>query len=175
MLLLALLAAAAAAPSNPPIEPLTRAFDPLSKGTAGLEFTLPGGGTPTVGATYLIADDLAARLDFGLDAVLAPSGTPATFSIGFGMRFHAPRRGPVGLFLTPSITFGREMINPTDAAEYITFGGGFGAEYFFTDHLSAGGILGLGLKFGNIGAPAGNPGRTQLTTGTSGLVANLYF
>jgi hypothetical protein len=175
MLLALLVAAAAATPaaSTPPIAPLT--FDPLSKGTVGIDFILPGGGAPDVGVTYFLADNMSARLDFGLDAVLSPTGTPATFNIGVGLRFYQWRRGPVAVFLSPAIAFGREKITAIDGAEYITFAGGAGVEYFFTDHLSAGGTLALGLKFGNLGAPAGVPGRTELSTANSGLFANIYF
>ena len=181
-MLLALLAAAAvAAPSSPPLAPLTRDFDPLAKGTVGVQFALPGGGAPDLGVTYFLADNLAARLDFGLDAVLAPSGTPAVFNIGLGLRFYQLHRGPVAAFLAPAFAFGRERINATDGAEFITFSGAVGVEYFFSDHLSAGGQLGLGLKFGNLGAPAGPPPfpappvTARLTTSTSALFASIWF
>ena len=174
-MILALLLAASA---NPSLTPLTRDFDALSKGTAGVEFALPGGGGPTVGITYFIADSLAARVDFSLDAVLSPSGTPATFGIGLAVRSYLPRHGPVGLFFSPAIGFGREVFGvglATEAAEYISLGGAFGAEYFFTDHFSAGGQLGLALRFGNIGGPTGSSVQTRLSTATSGLFASIYF
>ena len=161
MLLLALLVAAAT-PVELPIEPLTRGFDPLAKGSAGVQLALYGNGTGSVGVTYFPADSLAARLDFGLDAVLASgNGTPAQFNIGLGLRFYAARRGPVGLFLSPSVSFGREQI----AA----------GEYFFSDHLSAGGLLALALKVGNLAAAAGFSTRAELTTATSGVLVNIYF
>lgn len=182
-MLVALLVAAAAAPSsaNPPLAPLTREFNPLAKGTMGVSFVLPGGGAPDVGATLFVADDVAARVDFGLDAMLAPSGTPALFSIDFGLRFYGLRRGPVAAFLAPAIAFGRERIAATDAAEYLSFSGALGVEYFFADHLSAGGQLGLGLKLANLGAPVPVGGTVapsvsaRLNTATSALFANMYF
>ncbi|MGZ6141689.1 MAG: hypothetical protein ACXWLM_00030 [Myxococcales bacterium] len=171
-MILALLLAA----SSPSIAPLTPGFDPQGKGVVGVEFALPGGGGTTIGATYFLADNMAARLDFGLDAVLSPSGTPATFSIGVGMRFYQARKSPVAIFLAPSLGFGRELIGTVaDAAEFISLGGAVGVEYFFTDHLSAGGQLGLQLKFGNIGGPTGSSVRTELSTGTSALFASFYF
>ena len=176
-MILALLAAAAVA-STRPLAPLAHDFDPLSKGTVGVQFALPTGGAPDVGLTYFLADNLAARLDFGLDAVLAPSGTPAVFDIALGLRFYTLHHGPVAAFLAPAFAFGREKINATDGAEFITFSGAFGVEYFFTDHLSAGGQLGLGLKFGNLGAPGGPVApsvSTRLTTGTSALFASIWF
>jgi hypothetical protein len=179
-MLLALLLAAATSPT-PPLAPLARDFNPEAKGTMGVEFVLPGGGAPDVGITYFLADGIAARIDFGLDAVLAPSGTPAVFNIGVGLRFYQLRRGPVALFLSPTLAFGREKITATDAAEFLAFSGAAGVEYYFTDHLSAGGQLGLGLRFANLGAsvPAGGtiaPSvTTRLTTATSGLFANIYF
>jgi hypothetical protein len=180
-MILALLVAAAAS-SSPPIAPLTKDFDPLSKGTVGIDFGFPGGGShpisalgSTIGATYFIDNNMAARADFGLDAVLAPSGTPALFSIGVGLRFYQVRRGPVAIYFWPTLIFGREVIPATGAAEYITFAGGAGVEYFFADHFSVGGQLGAGLKFGNIGGPTGSSVSTQLTTATSGLFASIYF
>lgn len=177
-MILALLLAAAAVSSTPPLAPLTRDFDPLSKGAVGVQFALPNGGAPDVGVTYFLADNLAARLDFGLDAVLAPSGTPAVFNIGLGLRFYQLHRGPVALFLAPAVSFGREKITPADGAEFIAFSGAVGVDYYFTDHLSAGGQLGLGLKFGNLGAPGGPAApsvSTTLTTATSALFASIWF
>lgn len=180
MFLLPLIAAAAAAATAapPPLAPLAPPFSFDRKGTAAVQFMLPGGGDPDVGLTYFIADGIAARIDFGLDAVLAPSGTPATFNLGVGLRFYQLKHGPVALFLQPSIVFGREKIAtglPTDAAEYLTFAGGVGVEYFFTDHLSAGGLLSLGLSLHDLGAPAGTQVITELSTATSGLFASFYF
>lgn len=181
-MILAILAAAATASSTPPLAPLAREFDPLSKGTVGVQFALPNGGAPDVGLTYFLADNVAARLDFGLDAVLAPSGSPAVFNIGLGLRFYQLHRGPVAAFLAPAFTFGRERINNgVDGAEFLGFSGAAGVEYFFTPNLSAGGQLGLGLKFANLGAPApafGGPApsvSSRLTTGTSALFASIWF
>jgi hypothetical protein len=177
-MILALLVAAAA--SSPPIAPLTRDFDASSKGTVGFQFGFPlGGSTPvgtgtTIGATYFLDHNLAARVDFGLDAVISPSGTPAAFHIGLGLRSYQYRRGPVGVFLWPAFIFGREVI-ANNGVEFLTFAGGAGVEYFFADHFSVGGQLGVGLKFGNIGGPAGSSVSTQLTTATSGLFASVYF
>ena len=181
-MLLAILAAAATASTTPPIAPLTH-FDPLAKGSVGLEFGFPLGGSmpvgtgSTIGATYLLADNMAVRVDFGLDAILAPSGTPAVFSFGLGLRIYQVRHGPVAIFFFPAFVFGRELFpaTSTTAAEYITFAGGVGAEYFFADHFSISGQLGVGLKFGNLGGITGSSVVTQLTTTTSGLFATVYF
>jgi hypothetical protein len=176
-MILALLVAAAAS-SSPPIAPLTKE-NPESKGTMGVEFELPGNvGAPDLGLTYFLADGLAARVNFGLDALLAPSGAPAVFNIGVELRFYQLRHGPVAAFLAPALAFGREKISATDAAEFLAFSGAVGVEYFFTDHLSAGGQLGLGLKLGNLGAPGGPvapPVSARLTTATSGIFASIYF
>lgn len=177
MVLLPLLAAAATA-TQPPLAPLAPPFSFDQKGNAAVQFALPGGGAPDVGLTYFIADGIAARIDFGLDAVLAPSGTPATFNLGIGLRFYELKHGPVALFLSPSIVFGREKIAtglPADAAEYLTFAGGVGVEYFFTDHLSVGGLLSLGLSLHDLGAPAGTQVTSELSTATSNLFASFYF
>lgn len=178
-MLLAVLALLAAPPA---LAPLTTSFDPLAKGSIGLSFGFPAGGATTVGTgstvgvTYFMNDNFAVRADFGIDAVVSPSGTPVVFDIGLGVRAYQFRRGPVALYLFPQLSFGR--VNPGGAAgasEFINISGGAGAEYFFADHFSVGGQLGIGLNFGNIGGPAGSSVVTQITTATSGLFASVYF
>jgi len=180
-MLLALFALLAAPVTSPAIAPLTTAHDPLSKGSIGFSFAFPVGGSTavgtgsTIGVTYLVNDNLAARVDFGLDAVLSPSGVaPAVFNIGVSLRAYQIRKGPVAVFIFPQLTFGRAVTTGV-AAEFINLAGGAGAEYFFADHFSVGGQLGIGLNFGNIGGPTGSSVITQLTTATSGLFASVYF
>jgi hypothetical protein len=173
MLLLAL-ALLVAAPAQPPLAPLTEAY-PTSKGTIGVSFALPAGGAATIGGMYFINNDLAARVDFGLDAPFSPSGQIATFSIGVGLRFYQAKHDRVAVFLQPSVTFGRAKIDAVTGAEFITFGGAVGVEYFFTNNFSAGATLGLALNLSNIGGPAGSSVGTELATSTSGLFANIYF
>jgi hypothetical protein len=188
MILSALLAAAAAVaqatpelpplPSTAPAPPLQAlpapgwAFD--SKRNLGVEFALPGGGAPTVGITYFVAEAVAARIDFGLDVFFSPTGTPALFNVALGVRFYQLKRERVAVFIAPSFAFGRAR-TATDAAEYIAFGGAAGVEYFFTDHLSAGGQLGLALALANLGGAANSSVITELSTNTSGLFAQIYF
>ena len=179
-MLLALLLLAAPA-SSPGIAPLTPAFDALAKGTMGFQFGFPLGGSTitgggsTVGVTYLLNDNMAARMDFGLDAVLSNGGGPASFAIGLELRLYQFRRGPVAVFLWPALIFGRHAPVPGTGVEYITLAGGAGAEYFFADHFSVGGKLGLGLNFDGLGGPAGSSVVTSITTATSGLFASVYF
>jgi hypothetical protein len=161
-----------AAPS--PIAPLTASNDVMARGTTGVEFTLPGGGVPTVGFTYFLQDNLAVRADLGLNTVFSPSGTPATFSIGVGLRMYQFKRNNVALFLQPALAFGRS-ITGADGTEFISLSGGIGVEYFFFPNLSAGGVLALAFNIGNLGGPAGSSASTSLSTNTSGLFANIYF
>ena len=141
------------------------------------EFNFPVGGGKiavgtgsTIGVTYLLNDNMSVRADFGLDAVLSTGGGPANFTIGAGLRMYQVRKGPVAVFLWPTLIFSR-----AGGLSTITIAGGAGVEYFFAEHLSIGGQLGLGLSFGNIGGPAGSSVTTQLTTATSGLFAAVYF
>lgn len=185
-MLLALIALLAAPVSSPALASLSPRA--LSQGTVGVQFGFPAGGsTPvgfgssTVGVTYFVADNLAARIDFGLAAVLSPSGTPALFNIGVGLRMYQFRRDNVAVFLQPGATLGREILvgaalgGATDATVLIGFSFGLGAEYFFAEHFSVGGVLGAGLNFRNIGGPANSSVQTSLSTSTSGLFASLYF
>lgn len=179
-MLIALLLLAAPAAAQPALAPLTDSFSyPTGKGTAGVSFALPGGGAPTVGMTYFLANDLAARVDLGLDAPFAPSGQIATFSLSVGLRFYQVKHDHVGVFLQPSVAFGRQAFTvapvPPFGAEFIGIGGAVGVEYFFTSNFSAGATLGLALNLTDIGGPAGSSVGVDLSTSTSGLFANIYF
>ena len=181
-MLLAVLALLAAPATTPAIAPLTSSYDPLSKGSFGFSFLFPAGNqTPvgngsTVGVTYLINDNLAGRVDFGLDAQVSPSGKPVLFDIGLSLRAYQLRRGPVAVFIFPEFRFGRILDNLGNGVEFIVLFGGAGVEYFFADHFSIGGQLGVGLTFNNLGGPAANSSVvTTLTTATSGLFASVYF
>src|SRR5437588_7647193 len=105
-MILALLAAAAAA-VQPPIAPLTDVY-PTSKGTTGVSFALPSGGGSAIGVTYFLNNDLAAHVNFGLDATFSPSGTPAGFRLDVDLRFYQLKQNHVGVFLQPSVSFGRD-------------------------------------------------------------------
>jgi hypothetical protein len=184
MLLIALLLAA----PPPPIAPLTTRdpapptpvtvvlpnFDPLGKGSLGLSFQLPGDvGSGQIGATYFLDNNMAVQIEFGLGAVFAPSGTPATFDIGGQLRMYTIHRGPVAVYLAPGAGFGRTVAG-LNASEFIHFDGNVGVEYFFAEHLSVGGQLGLSLQLTNIGGDTGSVG-VSLSTATSGLFASVYF
>jgi len=178
MLLLALLLMAA--PTQPTaVAPSPADTYPTARGTAGVSFFLPGGGDPRIGGTYFFSNDLAARVDFGLNVPISPSGAGQNvlFSLSAGLRFYQLKRNRVAVFLQPVVVLGREP-SPAVAAEpalYFRLGGGVGVEYFFTNHLSAGATLELTLKLANLAGPAGTPGYTSLSTATSGLSANIYF
>jgi len=152
---------------------------PTTKGTAGASFNVSGSGDPTIGATYFLFNDVAVRLDFGLDAPITPGGAGQNtlFSLGGAMRFYPWKRHSVGVFLQPAVTLGREN-SPAVAAEaafFFQFGAGVGVEYFFATHFSLGAVLQLMLKFANLAGPAGTSVFTTLSTATSGLSANIYF
>jgi hypothetical protein len=173
MHLLALLLLAAPATSSPSPD------YPTTKGTAGVSFVLPGGGSPTIGATYFLFNDVALRIDFGLEAPFSPSGAGQNvlFSVGGGLRFYPLKHNHVGVYLEPFAILGRELSPAVtqEAAFFFQLGGGVGVEYFFASHFSAGAVLGLSLKLANLSGPAGTPVYTTLTTATSGLTANIYF
>lgn len=160
--------------------PATDAY-PTAKGTVGVTFYVPSTSTDQrlVGVTYFVANDMAARLDFGLDAPLSPSGPGifTTFVASAGLRLYQLKRDHVGVFLQPSVALGREASPAVagNAAEFVRFGGGIGVEYFFTNRFSVGAILEVALKVANIGGPAGTSVFTTFATDTSFLSANIYF
>ncbi len=144
-------------------------------------FFLPGGGdSRLIGGTYFLSNDLAAHLDFGLNAPLHPSGPgtqSTTFSLSVGLRSYQFKRERVAVFLGPVAALGQEF-SPAVSAEtalFLRLGGGIGVEYFFTNHFSAGATFELTLKFADIAGPANNPIYTTVSTGSSSLGANIYF
>jgi hypothetical protein len=177
MQLLALLLMAA--PTQPTAVASSPDTYPTARGTAGVSFFLPGGGDPRIGGTYFFSNDLAARVDFSLNAPISPSGPGQNllFSVGVGLRFYQLKRNRVAVFLQPVVVLGREN-SPAITAEpalFFRLGGGVGVEYFFTNHLSAGATLELTLKLANLAGPGGTSIFTTLSTATSALSANIYF
>ncbi len=182
MILLALLAAAAATPST------RMDFD--QKGMMGLSFglgpapSLPGS-TPTqppgpqfaavVGATYFIQEGMAVRAEIGFDGFLSSGNGPATLNLGAGLRMYQLKRHSVAVFIQPSVVLSRYRVSAVDGAEALTFAGGIGAEYLFTDRFSVGGVVAVGFTIGNLGGPTGSSTTTEVNTSTSGLFANFYF
>ena len=111
----------------------------------------------------------------GFDAILSSGYGPATLTLGLGARMYQHKRDRIALFLQPSVVLTRYKVSATDGAEALTFAGGVGVEYLFTDRFSVGGVLALGFTIGNIGGPTGSSTTTQLSTSTSGLFASYYF
>ena len=150
-----------------------------NRGTAGISVSVSGQGIPTVGATYFALNDVAARIDVGLNAPLTPGGAGQNtlYSLSGGLRIYPFKRNHAALFVQPTITAGKEN-SPAVSAEsafFFLFGAGVGAEYFFTSNFSASAVLQLALKFANLAGPASTPIYTTVTTATSGLSANIYF
>ena len=151
---------------------------PTTKGTFGVTFYLPNSvDTHLVGATYFVSNDTAARIDFGLNAPVKPSGQSIIFTTSLGLRLFAIKHERVGVYLQPAFAFGNE-ISPAVAANsawFVRFGAGAGVEYFFTNRFSAGALFDVGLKFANISGPGGTPTYITLSTTTSAISANVYF
>ncbi len=152
---------------------------PTTRGTAGASFAVSGEGAPTIGGTYFVFNDVAARLDVGVDAPLTPGGAGQNilYSASLGLRFYPLKRNHAAVFLQPVGALGREN-SPAVSAEAAFFfrvGAGIGVEYFFASHFSVGAVLELSLKFANLDGPGGTPVYTTLTTETSALSANIYF
>jgi hypothetical protein len=172
--------APASAPAAPAAAPAPAAPDvlPLKQGTVSVSFFVPGD-SKLVGAAFFLANDVALRLDGGIDAALTPGGAGRNvyFSLAAGVRFYQLKHERVALFFQPSAAFGREASPAVGAepAEFLRLGVGLGVEYFFTNHFSVGAILELTFKIADIAGPAGNPIYTSLNTDTSALSANYFF
>ena len=174
LLAILLLAAPAAAPA-----PTTNVEAyPTTKGTVGVTFYLPNSiDQKLVGATYFFANDTAARIDFGLNAPVKPSGQNVLLTASLGIRNYMLKHERVGVFVQPSVALGTEP-SPSVAADtawFVRFGAGAGVEYFFTNRFSVGAILDFGLKFANLAGPTGSSTYITLATSTSVLSASIYF
>lgn len=154
----------------------------------GLSFGIPSGGGPTVGGTYFLEDDIALKLDIGLDIGKTVAAPPAGgfdlggaasaasddllvgLSVEAGIRFYLMRTGKLAPFAQPGLFVARPVM-PGDfmAPVVLQANAGIGAEYFFNDNVSVAGLTGLGLRFAN------EFETIKLTTGTSALFLNLYW
>ena len=185
MLLLALLVAAAppplpplVGPSLPPssdpapapareapvMAPLTAAqpfFNALAKGTTGVSFGLPGNvPQASVGATYFVANNLAVRLDFGLNAIFTSGGT-ATFDFNLALRLYQWRTGALAIYLAPDFAFARTAVTQvnTNGTVVTTNTGG-------VESIAFGGDGQLYVEVGSPSNAYGNPDRAYMAPGT---------
>src|SRR4051794_8673078 len=106
---------------------------PTTRGTAGASFAVSGDAAPTIGLTYFVFNDVAARIDFGLEAPITPGGAGQNtlYSVSGALRFYALKRSQAAVFLQPAVAIGREN-SPAVSAEaafFLRFGAGLGAEY----------------------------------------------
>ena len=152
---------------------------PTTRGTAGASFGISGDAAPTVGLTYFVANDFAARIDAELFAPITPGGAGQNtlYSLNGALRFYVLKRSSAAVFLQPGVAIGRENSPAVsdEAAFFVRFGAGLGVEYFFASHFSVGAVLELSLKLANLNGPGGTPVYSTLSTGTSALSANIYF
>ncbi len=142
------------------------------QGWLGISLGFPAGGAPTAGFSYFLSDTGALKLDFGLD--IGKKASTGKFVGGFSVeaayRLYVAKAGNLSPFVQPGVFFSK-------AASDASFGDtlsiaanfGVGAEYFFSDHLSFSGQVGLGLQFRDKFETIG------VTTGTSGIFGNLYW
>ena len=142
------------------------------QGWVGISLGFPAGGAPTAGFSYFLSDTGALKLDFGLDIgkKAATGKFVGGFSIEAAYRLYIAKAGNLSPFVQPGFFFSKAA---SDAAFgdtlAIAANFGVGAEYFFSDHLSFSGQVGLGVQFRDKFETIG------VTTGTSGIFGNLYW
>lgn len=141
-------------------------------GYKGFSFGFPTGGGPTVGGSYFLSDRMAVKLDLGLDlGKQAPSDDFLYgFSVEGGLRVYVHKAGRLSPFVQPGV-FLAKAARDGDFGQLMALqvNAGVGAEYFFTDHLTAAALTGVGLRF------ADEFDTIKFTTGTSGIYVNLYW
>lgn len=141
-------------------------------GYKGFSFGFPAGGGPTLGGNYFLSDRMAVKLDLGLD--LGKQAGNNDFLYGFsvegGLRVYVYKAGHLHPFVQPGV-FLAKAARSGDFGDLLAIqaNAGIGAEYFFTDHLTAAALTGVGLRF------ADNFDTIKFTTGTSGIYVNLYW
>lgn len=156
----------------------------FKKGTKGISFGLPSGGfapAGTVNLTYFASDKIAYDLIVGLgfshsEEVTLPGPPPVTtggdvvsLTVGFGYRMYKNHSAKIHTYLEPAV-----LISEGDFSEFadqldISVGAGLGVECMFTDWFSVRGQIGAGLSFTD------KFKSIALSTGTSGLYANMYW
>jgi hypothetical protein len=152
-------------------------------GTMGLAFALPAGGFTPAGTANLTwfndpntAYDLILGVNFLHGSVPDPA-MPANkidknqfgFTLGFGMKMYKHHSAKIHTFIEPQILIGDSDVSSFADTISIGVGGFMGAECLFTDWFSVSGKIGVSLDF------ADKFNTITLSTGTSGLYANLYW
>jgi len=158
--------AARADPLQYPPLPPSEAYG-FSAGQKGLNFGIPSGGGPTIGASFVLSPKAALELNLGLGFTFTGNSDYA-FSVELGYRAYL---GHVGERLYPFVQPGF-FFNRVDSAENIAVEGLIGVEYFLLEHFTISGATGLAFNIGNIG---GGDATVRLATGTTALFANFYF
>lgn len=132
----------------------------------------PIAAAPTLGAKFVVSDDIAIRFEAGISSTSPPGGGGSTtgYAVGADFEYHlSGGKGNVSPYLGLGVGFGGGSVpggGTTPTA--LTVGGFFGGEYFFTTNFSAAGQIGVGFT------TAGVSGATTTTIATAGVGAVVW-
>ncbi len=133
----------------------------------------PGIDVGNVGIKILATDNIAVSLDLGLQIGAVSGFSFANFGIDAAASFYL---GDTSKNLRPyvPVVVGLGLVgnsfNRTGGSFQLAFGGGFGAEYWFSRSFSLAADLVL-----RIGFPSFNPVAVEIRTLTPGIHATFYF
>ena len=135
----------------------------------------PVAGVSTIGAKFLVSDDVAIRVELGLTSVSLSGGGGSTtgYGIGAGFEYHLTGgKGNVSPYVGLGVGYGGGSTpgggtTPTTLAVQ----GFFGGEYFFSSNFSWAGQIGLG--FGSTGVSGATT--TAIATGSATMIATWYI
>ena len=119
----------------------------------------------SLGAKYMISDNMALRAALGIINVSSAGASTTGYDLGVGFEYHFGGKGGVSPYAGAQLGYSGGSFS-TGGAAPTDFGlsGVFGAEYFFSSNFSAAGELALGFNSGTAG------GVTTTTIGTGSAI-----
>ncbi|MBE2251548.1 MAG: hypothetical protein IAE78_18545 [Myxococcus sp.] len=126
--------------------------------------------TGTVGLAYWGSDNLAVLFDLGFGMGISGGGVLVGFAAGVGMDyFFRTSNDALRPLINVQVALGSSISSDIGNAMQLTAQFGGGAAYFFNQHFSVSGRIGLGLRL------PFSTGSTTLTTFTPAVGAAWYF
>ncbi len=124
---------------------------------------------PTIGAKFLVSDDIAIRFEAGITSASVTGGAGSTtgYAVGGAFEYHLTGgKGNVSPYVGLGVGFGGSSLpGGGTAPTSLTVGGFFGGEYFFSTNFSAAGQIGVGFN------STGISGATTTTISTGSMNA----
>jgi len=125
---------------------------------------------PTVGVRLFLDESIALNADGGVTLIASDGNTDFGMQIAATLDFYLAKlaAGRLRPFVTGGVGFGKTVSGSSDFWGF-ELNGGFGAEYWFSQHFSLAGRLMVGIPF------QFDPTIVRISTFTPGVRATFYF